>query len=1705
MTKKILSILLAVIMIVSAIPFAAVSVFAADGYNGTPVTPQKITSSNYQKFGLTSDGWSAYNGYYGIRTAAELYGFAELVNSSAGTPNNAVLLSDIVVNETVSENGAEYEWTPIGCVDNQFIGTFDGNGHSVSGLYYDTDNNCVGLFGMVGIADPDPKIATANIKNVVLKNSFISGKLFVGGIVGAAWGNHLTVSSCKVEETVTVNAQAIQRDACVGGIVGGYMDGSMFITRVNQVTNCVNLGRVTTGSGEYYIGAVVGNYRAPDNAKEYIEVSGCYYLEGCATDCFNTPEKGKGCMINQTDKGCTVLSGANASHDCNSISVTHKEEKATCENIGFGGCSEYSYCLVCGKVTSGTKTVYEVTDHEYSDATCVTLATCVYCGITTGSTNGSNHEGRVNKYVSADKQYHYGVYGCCGAHTENIEHNYTDATCLSVQTCTDCGAVTGDKDPSNHTGTEKIYEVSPTDRSKHDYKWKCCGLVIESAKHNYENSSCTICNHYCEHLKTGNGSCLDCGKAGVGYVNRYWDSQTNSLVSEMALVVEPVVVTDSTVTLNSGWYVVESNVSISEPVTVNGTVNLILADGCTLELYKRLSVSAGNELNIYGQIFDTGTLLVNNEDNQYAGIGSGFKENCGTITINGGTVTAVGGVLGAGIGGTEDHDGGTTTVNGGTVTAIGGDSGAGIGGGQFGSGGTVTINGGTVTVTGGKSGAGIGGGYGGSGGTITINGGDITATGGSLYGAGIGGGFDGSGGNITISGGTVTAIGAESSGNSSFGGAGIGGGQRAAGGNVIIKGGNVKTVAGSASQIGAGHGNTDNGTLTDGNGNAVSLKTFIFDGVTEGAYVTSVSGMNGYGVRDVYMLDGDKLYFYLPSAPDAATVTADGEEYVFVCNRNGIFYTEHNASDGYKYIVNASDAEKHDVQYACCNLLIETKSHEYVGESTCITPAVCSLCGTKAFDANNHESDKLKYNVNTEDALKHDVWYTCCNRFIETVSHVYTNGVCLSCGYICNHTEMQNGKCITCGSSGNYYMNCVWDAEKGAVVSELLEFTPDHNVDSTVTEWSSGWYVLASDVTFSKTINVTGDVHLVLSDGCTLTLDVGIRVLEGNSLTIYGQSDGSGKLIATTASAYAAIGGHGAAGAGSITINGGIVTAIAEGNASGSGAGIGGGTWNAGGTVTINGGTVIASSARGGGIGAGAWNSEGTVIINGGNVKASSVKASSVTDGNGNAVSLQTFSLDGVTGQVPVTKVSGANGYGLNGVYTLDDDKLYFYLSSQNPTAVTADGVDYVCKRNSTFYSSHDISAVATCLQDVVCTGCGLTIIDKDNHEKDTLTNGFRDCCGEYQPAELVGDVYEISNAGQFYWLAQQIPQMSDKFHAKLTADITFPEDIPWTTVGVPENISMDSILDGDGHTLNIGSQSGGLFSSFNYGIIKNMIVRGSITADGGNVGALAGSAYRTQFQNIISYVDVTNETGNAGGLVGYYGGKHADGRYSRIENCAVYADITGNNAGGLVGEGWNGTQYYDIINSVYVGDVTGNTAGGAIVGYQNTDSNTSRFTNIYWCETDGLDFYGKRDTTNQVYTQTEAKTVEQFASGEVAYLLGEAFGQAIGSDEYPVLSGDTVYQVLNCKGETAYSNTNETLGHNYSDGVCTVCGKADVLPGDANGDGKVNARDTLEMKKYMIGKGSDAFVLANADITGDGKVNSRDMLELKKIIIQQT
>lgn len=137
--------------------------------------------------------------------------------------------------------------------------------------------------------------------------------------------------------------------------------------------------------------------------------------------------------------------------------------------------------------------------------------------------------------------------------------------------------------------------------------------------------------------------------------------------------------------------------------------------------------------------------------------------------------------------------------------------------------------------------------------------------------------------------------------------------------------------------------------------------------------------------------------------------------------------------------------------------------------------------------------------------------------------------------------------------------------------SSLYEYLTD-----TTTTLSDGkYYLFSSDITINGRINCSGNVKLVLCDGCTLTASAGISVTSGNSLTIYRQSAGTGKLIAgaNAESLEAAIGGASSGSSGTITINGGIINATGPARA----AAIGGG-YGKKGTVVINGGVINANT-----------------------------------------------------------------------------------------------------------------------------------------------------------------------------------------------------------------------------------------------------------------------------------------------------------------------------------------------------------------------------------------------------------------------------------------------------------------------------------------------------------------------------------------------
>lgn len=195
----------------------------------------------------------------------------------------------------------------------------------------------------------------------------------------------------------------------------------------------------------------------------------------------------------------------------------------------------------------------------------------------------------------------------------------------------------------------------------------------------------------------------------------------------------------------------------------------------------------------------------------FASAMAGITTTGASLTIDSGTVTAVGFFQGAGIGGNIYGDGGSVIINGGTVTASGGDEGAGIGGGFGNPGGHLSVTGGTVTANGGALAAGIGGGEFSDGGVVDISGGNVTATGGRFGGAAIGGGDQGAGGSVSIGvGATVTVAAPDNPPNGA-----IGAGVNGSGFGSLANAGTLTIPIGSRISVPSGVTVTNSGTIVN--------------------------------------------------------------------------------------------------------------------------------------------------------------------------------------------------------------------------------------------------------------------------------------------------------------------------------------------------------------------------------------------------------------------------------------------------------------------------------------------------------------------------------------------------------------------------------------------------------------------------------------------------------------------------------------------------------------------------------------------------------------------------------------------------------------------------------------------------------------------------------------------------------------------------
>lgn len=408
--------------------------------------------------------------------------------------------------------------------------------------------------------------------------------------------------------------------------------------------------------------------------------------------------------------------------------------------------------------------------------------------------------------------------------------------------------------------------------------------------------------------------------------------------------------------------------------------------------------------------------------------------------------------------------------------------------------------------------------------------------------------------------------------------------------------------------------------------------------------------------------------------------------------------------------------------------------------------------------------------------------------------------------------------------------------------------------------------------------------------------------------------------------------------------------------------------------------------------------------------------------------------------------------------------------------------------------------------------------------------NGFCTGCGKYQPAELNGAVYEISNAGQLFWFAGLVngtlegTTQNVAANAVLLNNITIPADMAWTPIGNASTIYTGT-FDGAGYTISgmkIDDATGysGLFGNVT-GTVRDFTVTGSITITGdetvsrvgGAVGSLGIKTAGGTVSGVTSDVDITVSAGNdhIGGVVG----SMPENSSPTVESCVYTGNITvtveAGSVAGVVGYIRTGT----IQNCANQGGISINTGGngsvGGILGYCNNKSikitacyntgiisasGTANVGAIVGNNRDDNNHVGQATVSNCYYLTgsadkgqgqltddaagTAVKTDEDFKSGAVAVLLQgsqtvQVWGQTLDTDDFPVLTTDEAKRVYAAK---LYQGSADKVSELYANTPNFSS------PEEANALLVIEDAATAPAGTNVVVKSGDAYTCANLVLT---------------------
>ena len=260
---------------------------------------------------------------------------------------------------------------------------------------------------------------------------------------------------------------------------------------------------------------------------------------------------------------------------------------------------------------------------------------------------------------------------------------------------------------------------------------------------------------------------------------------------------------------------------------------------------------------------------------------------------------------------------------------------------------------------------------------------------------------------------------------------------------------------------------------------------------------------------------------------------------------------------------------------------------------------------------------------------------------------------------------------------------------------------------------------------------------------------------------------------------------------------------------------------------------------------------------------------------------------------------------------------------------------------------------------------------------------------------ELANETYLISTGNELAWFANHVNSGNLTAKAELTADIDLA-DYEWTPIGGASLAkAFKGIFDGAGHTVSglyIGNANAtyqGFFGYITEAAISGLTIDGSISAKQyvGGIAAYAGT-------NAVIDRCVNNAVVSASG--NYVGGIAGNSMATAsISNSINNADISGNKyVAGILGY-----AQAKVSNCYSIGEIAGDGVGACLNG-ASTSIKDGNVENVFCIK-------------EYVFTQAQTLVSEaEMASGAVAYQLGEAFGQLIGEDPYPVLGGVKVYRL---------------------------------------------------------------------------------------------